>query len=164
MRRLSRSFFAKRQLCIMSGSKGDSDARSRMLNDIQSGASSGAVNGAAGSLLVRGCDPVMAERAKPMISNCLGPGVEIVSSTEDSDFFQKLQSQKWSCVMFAPGACRYNAAKRQIPGSSSAIGTAHWGLDQYRQKVRELQGDSCKIVETADEREVMSVLRAAFRI
>ena len=58
-----------------------------------------------------------------MIGAHLGSKVEIVAVTEDSDFLNKLKSRKWTVVAFAPGACRWNAAKQPIPGSSAEAGT-----------------------------------------
>jgi hypothetical protein len=62
-------------------------------------------------------------------------------------------------VFFAPGACRYNAANRPIPGAISH--TSGWGLAEYRGLVRRHQGDDIQIVETTEEREIISLLRRA---
>jgi hypothetical protein len=61
-----------------------------------------------------------------MIGAHLGSNVEIVAATEDSDFLDKLKSRKWTVVAFAPGACRWNAAKQPIPGSSAEAGTGRY--------------------------------------
>ena len=63
-----------------------------------------------------------------MIGAHLGSKVEIVAVTEDSDFLNKLKSRKWTVVAFAPGACRWNAAKQPIPGSSAAAGTGGYAV------------------------------------
>jgi hypothetical protein len=102
----------------------------------------------------------MASRSKPMMQSILGAGVDIDSATDDDDFFRKLTDRKWSVVMFAPGACRYSAARQRIPGSKGE--TTSWGLEQYRDHVLRVQGPDTKIVETADEREIAPLLRAAF--
>jgi len=99
-----------------------------------------------------------------MIASHLGPNVDIVTATEDADFFHRLEERKWTVVAFAPGACRWNAAKCPIPGSSAATGTANWSLDQYRQKVRELQGEGITIVETTEEQQMMPLLKTAFGV
>jgi len=99
-----------------------------------------------------------------MLAAHLGPNVDIVSATEDSDFLNKLKDREWTVVSFAPGACRWNAAKKPIPGSSAAAGTAGWTLQQYGEKVRELQGEDVRIVETTEEASMVHMLKAAFGV
>ena len=72
---------------------------------------------------------------------------------------RKLRSRDWSVIYFAPGACRFDAAKRPIPGGNSQ--TKGWTLEQYRKLVREYQGDSIQIVETPEESEAISLLNDA---
>ena len=60
---------------------------------------------------------------------------------------------------FAPGACRYSAARQTIPGGDAA--TKHWTLAEYKAKVHELQGDGVPIVETTEERQMVPLLREA---
>ena len=110
------------------------------------------------SILARGCDPHMALRASEMLPPHLG-NPQLVSVTNDDDFIEKLRSKKWSIVFFAPGACRYNAANRPIPGAS--VRTRGWSLAQYRELVRQLQGEGVQIVETTDERKIIPLLRRA---
>ena len=110
------------------------------------------------SILARGCDPQMARRASKVMPTLLG-GVQLVACTDDDDFVAKLRERAWSVVFFAPGACRYNAASMPIPGGRAH--TRGWGLAEYRALVRQHQGDDIPIVETVDEREIVSRLRQA---
>ena len=110
------------------------------------------------SILARGCDPEMARRASRVMPALLG-GVEFVSCTDDDDFVEKLRERAWSVVFFAPGACRYNAARMPIPGGRAH--TRGWGLAEYRALVRQYQGDQIPIVETTDEREIVPRLKHA---
>jgi hypothetical protein len=112
------------------------------------------------SILARGCDPEMALRASEMLPPLLGYP-ELVSCTDDDDFVAKLKARAWSVVFFAPGACRYHAAKMPIPGGRPK--TRGWSLKQYRALVREHQGEHIPIVETTEEREIISLLRQALR-
>ena len=131
----------------------------RMMAEVVQGADDEAsVDFSAKAILVRGCDPQMAERASKVMPALLG-GVEIVSCTNDDDFFEKLRERAWSVVFFAPGACRYNAAQMPIPGGRAH--TRGWGLAEYRALVRQHQGDQIPIVETTDEREIVPRLRQA---
>ena len=110
------------------------------------------------SILARGCDPRMSANAARNIPPLIG-NPRYVATTSDEDFLEKLASQKWSVVFFAPGACRYDAAKRPIPGA--VVATRDWGLDEYRAEVRRHQGDDIPIVETQDERTTIGLLREA---
>jgi hypothetical protein len=110
------------------------------------------------SILARGCDPQMARRASKVMPTLLG-GVQLVSCTDDDDFIAKLRERSWSVVFFAPGACRYGAARMPIPGGRAH--TKGWGLAEYRALVRQYQGDQVPIVETADEQEIVPRLRQA---
>ena len=100
----------------------------------------------------------MAERAGKMLPPMLG-NVKMSSATSDDDFLKQLEADSFDVVMFAPGACRYSAAKQPIPGGNEA--TKGWSLEQYRLKVHEKQGDAVAIVETVEEREIVPLLRAA---
>ena len=145
----------------MAQSTSAEDSRTEMLNNIAIGAQGEAVMDNSGkSILVRGCDPVMAKKAGKMVPPQLG-NPKFVACTNDDDFLEKISSQKWDVVFFAPGACRYNAAKQPIPGGRAA--TKGWGLDQYKQLVRERQGEDVQIVETVDERQIIPLLRLALR-
>lgn len=110
------------------------------------------------SVLARGCDPYASLEASRAIPPLIG-NPDYVPTTTDEDFIEKLRSRDWSVVFFAPGACRFSAAHRPIPGGSSQ--TMGWTLKQYRELVREYQGDRIEIVETLDETETVSLLRAA---
>ena len=110
------------------------------------------------TILARGCDPEMARRASKVMPALLG-GVQLVSCTNDDDFVARLRERAWSVVFFAPGACRYNAARMPIPGGRAH--TKGWGLAEYRALVRQYQGDQIPIVETTDEREIVPRLRQA---
>ena len=135
------------------------DPRDRMMGQIAEGVSAAKLGDySAKSILARGCDPQMAQRASKMLPPHLG-NTQLVTATNDDDFIEKLHSKKWSVVFFAPGACRYNAAKRPIPGATDH--TRGWSLAQYRALVRQLQGEGVRIVETTDERKIIPLLRRA---
>ncbi len=110
------------------------------------------------SILARGCDPFASLEASKAIPPLVG-NPEYVPTTTDEEFIEKLQSQKWSVVLFAPGACRFSAAKLPIPGGNSQ--TQGWTLEQYRELVQRHQGDSIPIVETPEERETVRLLKEA---
>jgi hypothetical protein len=134
-------------------------ARDQMMGEVVEGAREGeCIDFSVKSILARGCDPQMALRASKVMPSLLG-GVELVSCTDDEDFIAKLRERKWSVVFFAPGACRYNAANRPIPGATSH--TSGWGLAEYRVLVRRHQGKGIQIVETTEEREIIPLLRRA---
>ena len=102
---------------------------------------------------------MMAQRAGQMLPPQLG-NVGIVSSTTDDDFFSKLAARNdFAAVMFAPGACRYSAARQPIPGGNAK--TKGWTLEEYRWAVREALGDAVPIVETTEERQIIPLLREA---
>ena len=71
--------------------------------------------------------------------------VQMTGVTENTQFFQLLKDQKWDVVAFAPGACRFSAARQTIPGGDET--TKQWTLTEYKAKVQELQGDGVRIVE-----------------
>ena len=136
-----------------------SDPRDRMMGQIAEGVDDSApLDHTSKSVLARGCDPQMAVRASTMLPPHLGSPA-FVSATSDDDFLAKLQRERWSVVFFAPGACRYDAANKPIPGGNAQ--THGWTLARYRDVVREHQGDDVQIVETRDEREITPLLRRA---
>ncbi len=136
-------------------------AQDRMMAEVVQGADDGeSMDFSAKAILARGCDPQMARRASEVMPALLG-GVEFVSCTNDDDFVEKLRERAWSVVFFAPGACRYNAARMPIPGGRAH--TKGWGLAEYRALVRQYQGDQIAIVETTDEREIVPRLKQALR-
>ena len=110
------------------------------------------------SVLARGCDPTLslwaAKALPPLIGN-----PEYVPTTNDIEFIEKLKERDWSVIYFAPGACRYSAARRQIPGGISQ--TSGWTLEQYRALVYELQGETIPIVESVEEQKGLDLLRDA---
>lgn len=110
------------------------------------------------SILARGCDPSASFEASKALPPLVG-NPEYVPTTTDEEFIEKLKSRKWSVVLFAPGACRFSAAKQPIPGSNSQ--TEGWTLEQYRELVRMHQGEETQIVETLEERETVSLLNGA---
>jgi hypothetical protein len=133
--------------------------RDRMMAEVVQGADDGeSMDFSAKTILARGCDPQMALRASKIMPALLG-GVQLVTCTDDDDFVAKLRERAWSVVFFAPGACRYNAARMPIPGGRAH--TRGWGLAEYRALVRQYQGDQIPIVETTDEREIVPRLRQA---
>jgi hypothetical protein len=89
-------------------------------------------------------------------------GVQIVSATDDDTFTRLLRERKFDVIFFAPGACRWDAARRPIPGGNKE--TRGWGLAKYRELVRELQGPDAVIVESTEEREVVPLLRKALML
>ena len=134
-------------------------ARDEMLKDIAMGVNAnGVVDHSGKSILARGCDPIMAQRAEKMVTPQLG-NPRFVVCTNDDEFLAQITEKKWDIVFFAPGACRYNAAKQPIPGGR--VATKGWSLDNYKQLIRERQGENIKIIETVDEREIIPLLRAA---
>jgi len=135
------------------------DARDRMMGQISEGAPDAeSLDHSNKSILARGCDPQMALRASKMLPPHLG-NPTLVSTTNDDDFIAKLQSARWSVVFFAPGACRHDRANNPIPGARAQ--THGWRLTQYRELVRQHQGDDVQIVQTTDEREIIPLLRRA---
>jgi hypothetical protein len=109
-------------------------------------------------ILARGCDPLASAEAARAIPPLVG-NPTYTATTNDEDFIEKLRTQDWSVVFFAPGACRFSAAHEAIPGGNSR--TQGWTLEQYRELVRELQGDRVEIVETPDERDTVRLLGEA---
>ena len=144
----------------MAESKGPiQSARDRMMAEIAEGVREGeSIDFSAKRILARGCDPQMALRASKVMPSLLG-GVELVSCTDDDEFVAKLRERQWSVVFFAPGACRYHAARMPIPGGRAH--TRGWSLAEYRALVRQHQGEEIQIVETTDEREIVPRLRQA---
>jgi hypothetical protein len=110
------------------------------------------------SILARGCDPLASLEAARVIPPHVG-NPEYFPTTTDEEFAEKLRSRRWSVVFFAPGACRFMAARRQIPGGNSE--THGWTLEEYRKLVQQHQGADIEIVETLDERETVGLLREA---
>ena len=108
------------------------------------------------SILARGCDPRLSTQFAQIASQVLG-NVEYIPTWNDKDFIEKLKSQKWSVIYFAPGACRYSAQKMQIPGGNQ--NTKGWTLDDYSKLVYELQGDEIQIVETPYEQDALPLLK-----
>ncbi len=110
------------------------------------------------SILARGCDPAMSLQASKAIPPHIG-NPEYIPTTNDADFIEKIKSQKWSVIFFAPGACRFNAANITIPGSNSE--TQGWSLEEYRNFIYKYQGDAVQIVETLEESQTISLLKDA---
>lgn len=110
------------------------------------------------SILARGCDPLASLEASKAIPPLIG-NPEYIPTINDADFIQKLESRSWSVIFFAPGACRFSAAKQSIPGGNSQ--TQGWTLEQYRELVRKHQEDTVEIVETQEERKTVSLLKSA---
>ncbi|KAJ1492995.1 hypothetical protein T484DRAFT_1929960 [Baffinella frigidus] len=103
----------------------------------------------------------MAARSKEFLPKMLG-NANIVTTTDDAAFLAALKEQQFEVVFFAPGACRFNAAKQPIPGGIAA--TRGWSLEEYRAAVRELQGNDITIVETLNEPEIVPLLRKALKL
>lgn len=131
----------------------------RMMAEVVQGADDGAsIDFSTKSILARGCDPQMALRASKVMPALLG-NVEFVSCTDDDAFLARLRERSWSVVFFAPGACRYDAARMPIPGGRAH--TEGWNLAMYRALVEQYQGSQIPIVQTTDEREIIPRLRQA---
>ena len=110
------------------------------------------------SILARGCDPVLSARFSKIVPPLIG-NAEYIPTTDDTDFIDKLKSRKWSVIYFAPGACRYSAAKRQIPGGN--YDTQGWTLEEYKELIYKLQGDEIQIVESLYEQGTIELLNRA---
>ncbi len=135
------------------------DLRDQLMGRINDGIDTASTGDHTGkSILVRGCDPEMARRAIEFLPPVLG-NPEMYTVTNDVDFITELKRKKWSVIFFAPGACRYNAINKPIPGSSSE--TQGWGLEAYRKLVQKHQGDHVEIVETTEEQLIVPLLREA---
>jgi hypothetical protein len=100
----------------------------------------------------------MAVQSLKMQPQLLG-GANLLVATDDDAFLRLLRERRVDVVFFAPRARRWDAARRPIPGGTRE--TQGWGLDRYRAAVRELQGEACVVVGSAEEREVVPMLRKA---
>jgi hypothetical protein len=138
------------------------DSRDAMMAEVADGAATvkAGIDVSVKRSLARGCDPRMAVRAMKMLS--LKPVIgnaELVSVTDDDEFIKKIQSETFDVFFFAPGACRYNAAKQPIPGGR--VATKGWTLDNYKTLIQQHAGEHVPIVETTEEREIVPLLRKA---
>ena len=113
------------------------------------------------SILARGCDPHLSQQFAKVVPPLVGHAT-YTPTTNDNDFIEKLKSQKWSVIYFAPGACRYSAAKRQIPGGN--YDTAGWTLEEYKTLIKKLQGEEIQIVESLEEAGAIELLNSALSI
>ena len=148
--------------CCTRGMASYASSRERMLQEVKDGAGNSSTGDASHKvILCRGCDPVMAERSKQFLPPMLG-NAQIITTTDDDAFFSALKQRKYDAVFFAPGACRWSAARQPIPGGNQA--TRGWSLEEYREKVRELQGQEVCIVETTKEPEIVPLLRRALKL
>ena len=135
------------------------DSRDKLINQIKEVEDDSPVSDSSNkSILARGCDPVMGKRAIELIPPMLG-NPEMVAVTNDDDFIRELHRKKWSVILFAPGACRYDAAKLPIPGSRKM--TNGWGLEQYGAFVITHNGDESNLGEALGERQIVDLLREA---
>ena len=139
-----------------------SSSRDRMIAEVSQGGEMRAGGDASDKIILgRGCDPIMAERSQTFLPPMLGNAM-LISVTDDDDFIKQLKERKFNVIFFAPGACRYNAVKRPIPGGNEK--TSGWSLQQYRELVKDLQGPDAVIVESTEEREVVPLLRKALKL
>ena len=83
----------------------------------------------------------------------------MIAVTDDNNFIELIKGRKWSIIFFAPGACRYNAAKITIPGSNSL--TEGWSFEEYYAFIKKHQGENIQIVETTDEKQTFTLLKKA---
>lgn len=110
------------------------------------------------SILARGCDPALSLKFSKVVPPLIG-NAEYIPTTTDADFIEKLKSHKWSVVYFAPGACRFSAAKRQIPGGNND--TKGWTLEEYKALIHQLQGEDIQIVESIYQQGAIELLNEA---
>lgn len=110
------------------------------------------------SILARGCDPTLSFQFSKVVPPLIGDATYI-PTISDTDFVEKLKSQKWSVIYFAPGACRFSAANRQIPGGNNE--TKGWTLREYTELILKLQGDDIQIVESIYEQGAIELLNEA---
>jgi hypothetical protein len=108
-------------------------------------------------ILARACDTYAAQLAAHFIPRAIG-NPEYIATTDDVDFLNRLQTESWDVVFFAPGACRYNAVSRPIPGSGGS--TRHWSLNDYKAAIKQYQGQ-IPVVESLDESNTIKLLRQA---
>mmetsp|Transcript_7601 Transcript_7601/g.18335 ORF Transcript_7601/g.18335 Transcript_7601/m.18335 type:complete len:149 (-) Transcript_7601:61-507(-) len=141
----------------------EENGRDSMLREVREGAGESAAGGDASNLtiLARGCDPVMAAKSSEFLPKMLG-NVKMIMTTDDEAFLAALKAQKVDVIFFAPGACRFSAAKQPIPGGIET--TRGWTLEEYRAAVREHQGEDVRIVETLSEPEIVPLLRTALKL
>ena len=134
-------------------------SRTGMLNAIKAGSKAGtaaAMDHSNKIILARGCDPVMAAKSMEFLPKMLS-GVKITACTDDEEFLNLVEStHKFTAIFFAPGACRYDAAKQPIPGGNTR--TQGWSLADYREFIRKHQGESVAIVETQEEAQIVPLL------
>lgn len=110
------------------------------------------------SILARGCDPTLSLQFSKVVPPLVG-NAAYIPTTSDVDFVEKLKSRKWSVVYFAPGACRFSAAKQQIPGGNNE--TKGWTLEEYKELIHKLQGVDIQIVESLHEQGAIELLNKA---
>ncbi len=130
----------------------------KMMNETNQQKHINTIDNSRKSILARGCDPDASLSASKFIPPLIG-NPEYVPTASDTDFIEKLESRKWSVIFFAPGACRFSAAKQPIPGGISQ--TQGWTLEQYRELVWKHQGDMIQIVETQEEEKTIHLLKSA---
>lgn len=130
-----------------------------MFAEVAAGASPSASGDARGKVVLgRGCDPIMAAHSVNFLPPMLG-GARIVATSTDDEFLAHLRSgAHFDVVFLAPGACRWSAARRPIPGGNAQ--TRGFDIAQYEELVKTLL-PSAKVVATAHESEVVPLLRAA---
>merc|ERR1712183_444441 len=135
-------------------------SRDRMIDELKAGAGSTELEADASDkhILIRGCDSVMAERASSFMPQLLG-NCKLSTATDDVTFLGLLQETKYDVVGFAPGACRWDAAGKTIPGGNAE--TTGWTLERYRTEVRKYQGPDVPIVGTVDEKQMIPIFRKA---
>ena len=133
-------------------------SRDQMIADLKSGAAADTGDASNKSVLIRGCDPVMAQRASGFMPALLG-NCQLSVCTDDDTFLKFLSDSKFDVVGFARCVCSFDSAGERIPGGNAD--TQGWSLEEYREKVRALQGQDVVIVGTTDEKEVVPVFRKA---
>lgn len=116
------------------------------------------MNNSKKTVLARGCDPVLSAEFAKMVPALIG-NAKYIPTTNDEDFIEKLKTEKWSVVYFAPGACRFSAVNQRIPGTNEA--TKAWTLEEYKALILEHQGPDVPVVESTEERNSLLLLNQA---
>ncbi|MCT4624503.1 MAG: hypothetical protein N4A46_12855 [Schleiferiaceae bacterium] len=106
-------------------------------------------------ILARGCDPQLTQSFGKMISPQIG-NPEYVGVSNDVEFLEKLKTEQWSVIYFAPGACRFSDAKMPIPGGN--MDTQGWTLEDYKKVIIEYQSEDIQIAESLYESESLNEL------
>lgn len=109
-------------------------------------------------VLARACNPDLAQRFAQVVPSHIG-NAKYIAATNDDDFIKKLETEQWSVVYMAPGACRQIVAAQPLSGSNAR--TDGWTFVDYQKLIYELQGDDIQIVESINEAGAIQLLNDA---